>query len=259
MRPDAGAPPVNFVKRQGTLVTKQFPTRLLWTKIDDKLEARAFVWIPGPAMPCKDELPQMPNARIVRFQNEPPSGLGRIDLPRRFYNVLNEPCVVRIIIVEFCQVLLCLCTTQKFAFDVIEVILLQKSSRDPFARIPCILRFPNLHRPYAQVHIQLASHGPSELRRITVKGAKTPKQPFNQFNNSPTNHHPTSRRPVLDTGLGYLSTSPSRASTAGYHWSHRSSQSGFSASTSANFHSRRHFLTSFSRAIAGSISSCRSA
>ena len=58
------------------------------------------------------------------------------------------------------------------------------------------------------------------------------------------------RRPVLDTGPGYLSTSPSGASTGGYHWSQRSSQSGLSASVSANFHSLRHFLTSFSRAMA---------
>ena len=69
----------------------------------------------------------------------------------------------------------------------------------------------------------------------------------------------TQRRPVLDTGLGYFPALPSGPPSAGYHWPQRSCQAGLSASISANFHSRRHFLTSFSRAMAGSISLCRSA
>lgn len=61
-----------------------------------------------------------------------------------------------------------------------------------------------------------------------------------------------SRRPVLDTGarfFGYVS--------ALIHSSRRSRQSGFSASITANFQSRRHYLTSYSQAMVGSISSWR--
>ena len=62
------------------------------------------------------------------------------------------------------------------------------------------------------------------------------------------------RRPALDAGLGFVCYL-----CAANHSSHRSRQSGLSASISANFHGRFHFLTSFSRAIAGAISSYRSA
>jgi hypothetical protein len=55
--------------------------------------------------------------------------------------------------------------------------------------------------------------------------------------------------PCLTRGLAILHA------VSGNHSSHKSRQSGLSASISANFHWRFHFMTNFSRAIAGTISS----